>query len=138
MPWWGYLIIFLVIILTFVLIEVFTKIYKNKRQVVLEKDEELLGKMLAITDLLVTMCVNNIEVRESLEQIKDNLKYSLASNDQKVYNLDQRISERIYDLKLSLSRAVSKGSFHSVKKAINEIKFMIVERNTLLKDYRSN
>ena len=137
MPWWGWLIIaFAILVLMSVALFVIKEHY-HRKDVLLEKSDEMFNKMLATTEVLISMCSTNIDIREKLESIHDSLKYCVATNDKKVIQIDNRIALRIDDLKISVSRAVSKGTFHSVKKVLAEIELLIVERNALLKDYRS-
>ena len=132
MPWWGWLIIaFAILVLMSVALFVIKEHY-HRKDVLLEKSDEMFNKMLATTEVLISMCSTNIDIREKLESIHDS-----ATNDKKVIQIDNRIALRIDDLKISVSRAVSKGTFHSVKKVLAEIELLIVERNALLKDYRS-
>ena len=94
MPWWFWvalagLILLVIAIVFFVVSEI-----KNRKEVLLELDDELFNKMSATTDLLISMSGNNIELREKLEALQDSLKYCIASNNKKVFEVDKRISNR--------------------------------------------
>ena len=136
MPWWGYIIIAVAVLLIIAVIGITFNLIAQKKEKMLEHDDNLFNKMLATVDLSISMCDKDIEIRERLEHLQDNLKYCEATNNKNAYAIDLRIAERVDDLKLSVSRAVSKGTYHSVKKAIGEIELLIVERNTYLKNYR--
>lgn len=137
MPWWGWLIIFFSVLTILSIILFIFKERSSRKQIMLEENDKLFNKMLANTEVLISMCTNNIDIREKLESIQDSLKYCVATNDKKVIQIDNRIALRIDDLKVGLSRALSKGTFHSVKKVLAEVEILIVERNSLLKNYRS-
>lgn len=137
MPWWGWLIIFFSALTILSIILFIFKERSSRKQIMLEENDKLFNKMLANTEVLISMCTNNIDIREKLESIQDSLKYCVATNDKKVIQIDNRIALRIDDLKVGLSRALSKGTFHSVKKVLAEVEILIVERNSLLKNYRS-
>ena len=68
-----------------------------------------------------------VEIKERLEGIQEKIKYFEPSKN--ALEQDRRITERIDDLKVDVSRAVSKGVFHLVSKRIGELELLIVERS---------
>lgn len=133
MPWWLWIIL-IVFIVVFVMSVIFVFGEKqNKKQKTIEDDRELLEKMTNSVDLLIAMCGSNVFLCEKMESLQENLKYCLPSDNQRVYKIDQSLDERVTDLKLSVSRAISKQTFHSVMKFISQIELLIIERNSLLK-----
>lgn len=100
---------------------------KKSKQNALEQDQSLLQTLISKLDYLIAMCGTLVDAKERLEDIQEKIKYfEPASN---ALQHDQKIYERVEDLKLDISRAVSKGVYHSLSKRIGELELLLIERS---------
>lgn len=127
MQWWIWLLIVIAVCLLVCAIIFVTNSKQKNNQKLFEQDEKLLQSMQGKLDYLIVLCGTNVEIKERLEGIQEKIKYFEPSKN--TLEQDKRITERIDDLKIDVSRAVSKGVFHLVSKRIGELELFIVERS---------
>ncbi len=127
MQWWGWLLIVIAGCLLVCVIIFLTNSKQKNNQKLFEQDEKLLQSMQGKLDYLIVLCGTYVEIKERLEGIQEKIKYFEPSKN--ALEQDKRITERIDDLKVDVSRAVSKGVFHLVSKRIGELELLIVERS---------
>lgn len=132
MQWWVWLLIVIAVCLAVCAIVFFANSKGQNNQKLFEQDEKLLQSMQGKLDYLIVLCGTHVDIKERLEGIQEKAKYFEPKKS--ALEQDKRITERIDDLKLDVSRAVSKGVFHLVSKRIGELELLIVERDQIEKN----
>lgn len=133
MDWWVYVVIITVILSGLGFALYFFQIKKEEQQDEIVNSKARLENMVADMDILVELAKDNIKLKESLEEVQDKIRYSPPATSPKTIQQDERIRERLGDLKILVARAKAKGSYSGCIRAMNEIELLLVERNAKIK-----
>lgn len=133
MEWWGYVILISVILSGLGFALYFFQIKKEEQEDEIENSKIRLENMVADMDITIELSKENEKLKESLQEIQDKLRYSPPASDKKTIQQDERVANRLGDLKILVARAKSKGTYSGCIRAINEIELLIVERNAKIK-----
>lgn len=103
---------------------------RNKSKLIAD-DRNLIEANANAVDTLVVLASDNEEVIDALKDIQNKLRYLIASDNTKVYKLDEIIKNQLQDMKLYLNKP-KKVEIEGVKDYIREIEVSIVSRNNLI------
>lgn len=103
---------------------------RNKSKLIAD-DRNLIEANANAVDTLVVLASDNEEVIDALKDIQNKLRYLIASDNAKVYKLDEIIKNQLQDMKLYLNKP-KKVEIEGVKDYIREIEVSIVSRNNLI------
>ncbi len=103
---------------------------RNKSKLIAD-DRNLIEANANAVDTLVVLASDNEEIIDALKDIQNKLRYLIASDNAKVYKLDEIIKNQLQDMKLYLNKP-KKVEIEGVKDYIREIEVSIVSRNNLI------
>lgn len=103
---------------------------RNKSKLIAD-DRNIIEANANAVDTLVVLASDNEEVIDALKDIQNKLRYLIASDNAKVYKLDEIIKNQLQDMKLYLNKP-KKVEIEGVKDYIREIEVSIVSRNNLI------
>lgn len=102
-------------------------IKKKKEEVSLLEDRETILLLSQEIDVLIAMTKNQ-ELIDKLVEVQDQIKYCSPYKNEKVYNIDLKIKQKVEDIKLLLIKN-DETNDEIVLKEIDMINIMIKERN---------
>ncbi len=104
---------------------------KRNKSKLIAQDRELIELNANAVDTLIVLAGENEEIIGALKDIQNKLRYLIASDNTKVYKLDEIIKNQLQDMKLYLNKP-KKVEIEGVKDYIREIEVSIVSRNNLI------
>lgn len=96
-----------------------------------KEDRELVAQNSKLVDGLIVIAGANEELVKDLQQLKEQIKYLIPSDNSKIVDYDKTVKNKIEDLRIALI----KDDGESSKKAsalIRDIKLAIADRNARL------
>lgn len=104
---------------------------KRNKSKLIAQDRELIELNANAVDTLVVLAGENEEIIGALNDVQNKLRYLIASDNSKVYKVDEIIKNQLQDMKLYLNKP-KKVEIEGVKDYIREIEVSIVSRNNLI------
>lgn len=106
------------------LFDIFKK--KNKREEIL-KNKHFAEGLAANVDVLISIARENDDIVDLLKQLQDKVKYFNPTDNKDVLALDNKIANRIDDLKITINKAKAKDDYSAVKQEVEDLLFSAVE-----------
>lgn len=104
---------------------------KKKIADVLREDREDIATNANKVDALIVLAGDNLQMKQDLCELKEQLKYLRPSEDKKVNEYEKKIKNMIDDLKIALNKSDGEST-EKAAKLIKNIKVAIAERNVNL------
>lgn len=104
---------------------------KRNKSKLIAQDRELIELNANAVDTLVVLAADNVDIVDALRDLQNKLRYLIASDNAKVYKLDEIIKNQLQDMKLYLNKP-KKVEIEGTKEYIREIEVSIVSRNNLI------
>ena len=106
-------------------------LFRKKVSQKVDHDRELIEENTKSIESLIILAKDNNAIVEQLKEIKEKIKYLIASDEDKVYDLDKKIKNIIDDTRIALIKADGETS-KKVDDAITQIKLAITDREVKL------
>ena len=104
--------------------------HRKKEADIVKADKQLISENEKTMDVLIVLAEQskNEKIVTEFKQIKEKLKYLIASDNEKVIDFDKKIKNAIEDLRIFLVKDDS-GQTPKAEKLITQIKITIADRN---------
>lgn len=96
-----------------------------------KEDRELIEANSKSIEALIILAKDNDELIKQFKQLRETVKFLIASDKSKVLDYDSKIKNLIGDLRIALTKSDGEGS-KKIDDLIVELKLAIADRNTKL------